>query len=504
MKNQRKIGVLLSYIVIILNMIVGIVYTPFLIRKLGQSEYGLYSIIYNVISTLTIMDMGFGNAIIVYTAKYLNQGNKEKQEKLHGMFFLIYCFIGVVAIIFGMGLYFNTDLLFGRTMDSIELFKAKKMIIILTINLAITFPFSIFGNILIAYERFIANKIIKIVQILLQPICMIPLLILGYKSIAMVLVLTIVNIICLILNTITCYSKLKIKLVFKKIDLLLFKEIFIYSFFIFLNQLVDKINWCFDNFILGAVSGTVATAIYAVAGQLNNMYRNFSTAISGVMLSKIAKMEDDNSDSKTFTEVFIKTGRIQYLLMALIISGFVLFGKQFILFWAGEGYEEAYYIACILMIPITIPLIQNVGLSILQVKNMHKFRTIVFLFIAIINVSISIPLSAKYNGIGAAIGTSMSLIIGQGIILNIYYHRKVGINIIDFWKNIIQISKPMIIVISFGIVLDILINDFNIFVWGAKIVAYALLYIIVVWKYSMNTYEQDLFKKPLKKLFSRS
>ena len=71
-------------------MLVGITYTPFLIRMLGQSEYGLYSIVYSVISYLTVMDMGFGNAIVIYTARYINQGNKEKQDKLHGMFMVIY------------------------------------------------------------------------------------------------------------------------------------------------------------------------------------------------------------------------------------------------------------------------------------------------------------------------------------------------------------------------------------------------------------------------------
>lgn len=502
-KNQRKIGAVLSYAVIALNMLIGIGYTPILIRMLGQSEYGLYSIINSVISYLTVMDMGFGNAIIIYTSRYINQKDKEKQDKLHGMFFLIYCIIGVIATVLGIVLYFNVNTLFGQSMTIDEISKAKTMMLILTFNLAITFPLSIFGNIVIAHEKFVINKIIKIIQILLQPILMIPLLFMGYKSIAMVVVITIANIFCLILNAIVCTKKLNVKLKFKGFDLKLLKEIFTYSFFIFLNQIIDKVNWSLDQFILGSISGTIATSIYSVAGQLNTMYMNFSMAISNVMLPKITKMEDNKASNKEFTQVFISTGRIQYILMALIITGFVLFGQAFINLWAGLGYESSYIIACILMIPITIPLIQNIGLSILQAKNLYKYRTMIFFGIAILNVIISIPLTKAYGGIGAAIGTATSLILGQGIILNIYYHKKVGINMIEFWKNILKMSIPVLFAIVFGIILNKTMISDSIIILGIKIALYSIVYVIFMWTLGMNNYEKELIGKPINKVWAK-
>ena len=89
-KNEVKIGAILSYVIILLNMIIGIAYIPILTRMLGQSEYGLYSLVSSIISYLTILDFGFGNAIIIYTTKYKVNGEKEKEKKLHGMFLLIY------------------------------------------------------------------------------------------------------------------------------------------------------------------------------------------------------------------------------------------------------------------------------------------------------------------------------------------------------------------------------------------------------------------------------
>lgn len=503
-RNQRKMGAVLSYIVIVLNMIVGLAYTPFLIRSLGQSEYGLYSIIYNVISYLTVMDMGFGNSIIIYTSRYINQGDKEKQDKLHGMFFVIYCIIGALATIIGIVLFFNVDTLFGNSMTLEELSKARIMMLILTFNLGITFPLSIFNNIIVAHEKFIISKLFKILQILLQPLMMIPLLLLGYKAIAMVVVITIANVVCLLLNAVVCIKNLDVRLKFKGFDFSLLKEIFGYSFFIFLNSIIDKVNWSLDQFILGSIAGTVATAIYAVAGHLNNMYMNFSTAISGVMLPKVTKMEDNKATDKEFTNVFIKIGRLQIILMTLIITGFVLFGKAFINWWAGPEYEDAYIIACILMIPATIPLTQNIGLSILQAKNLYKYRTIILFGIAILNVAISIPLTKLYGGIGAATGTTIAIILGQCIILNIYYHKKVGINMIEYWKNILKMLIPIVFVILFGISLNMFIVSNSILILGFKIILYTIVYCLLMWLFVMNNYEKDLIKKPLNKIIIKN
>lgn len=501
--NEKKIGVVLSYIVIILNMLVGITYTPFLIRMLGQSEYGLYSIVYSVISYLTVMDMGFGNAIVIYTARYINQGDKEKQDKLHGMFMVIYCIIGIIASILGIILYLNVNLLFGNSMTLNEISEAKVMMLILTFNLAVTFPLSIFGNIIVAHEKFIISKIIKIVQIILQPMLMIPLLFMGYKAIAMVVVITIINIFCLILNEIVAIKKLDTKIKFQGFDFKLLKEIFAYSFFIFLNQIIDRINWSMDQFILGSIAGTVATAVYAVASQLNNMYMNFSTAISGVLLPQVTKMEDNKASDKEFTDIFIKTGRLQFILMALIITGFVLFGQMFVNWWAGAGYEKSYYIACILMVPLTIPLIQNIGLSILQAKKLYKYRTIIFFFIAILNIAVSIPLTKLFGGIGAALGTSLALILGQCLILNIYYHKKVGINMIEFWKNIFQMSVPVIIAVIVGIGINKLLISSSIIILLVKIILYTILYTILMWELGMNDYEKSLVLRPIEKIISK-
>ena len=467
---------------------------------LGQSEYGLYSLVSSIISYLTIFDLGFGNAIIIYTTRYRANGDKEKEQKLHGMFFIIYTIIGLVAGIVGTILYFNTDIIFGNTMTDAEIQTAQKLMFILLINLILTFPLSIFSSIITAYEKFVFAKVLNILRIILTPLIMIPLLLTGHKSLTLVIVITILNISTLLTNMYFCLKKLKIKLKFGKIDFKLLKEIFSYSFYIFLNTIIDKINWNVDQFILGAVSGTVAVAVYSVAAQINNMYLHFSTAISGVLLPKVTQMEARHASNEEFTKLFIKTGRMQFIILALIVTGFVLFGQQFIMWWAGPGYEQSYIICCILMIPILVPLIQNVGLSILQAKNLYKNRTRMFIFIAIGNIIISIFLAKLYGGIGAALGTAISQIVGQIIILNIYYHKKVKLNMISFWKQIFKMSIPVFISFIIGIIFRSIWTTESMVVFGTQIIIYVIIYGSFMWLLGLTQEEKMKLMTPLKKI----
>lgn len=501
--NELKVGAILSYIILSLELIVGVIYTPILTKMLGQAEYGLYSLVASIISYLTVLDFGFGNAIVIYTARYRANNEKEKEHKLHGMFFIIYSIIGLIAGILGYILYLKTDNLFGNSMTINEIEKAKTLMLILIGNLMITFPMSIFGSIITAYEKFVFVKILSIIRIIILPLINLPLLFMGYKSIAIVTVTTIINIITLIINMYYCIKKIKVKFNFSKFNSKLLFEIFSFSFFIFLNVIVDKVNWSLDQFILGAVAGTVSVAIYNIAAQLNNIYLSFSTAISGVLLPRITKMEENKVSDEDFTNLFISVGRLQYIIMALIITGFLLFGKEFMILWQGEEYIQSYYISCILMIPVTVPLIQNAGISILQAKNRHKFRTIILALISIINVSISIPFAKLYGGIGTAIGTSLSLVIGQIIIMNIYYHKKININIIKFWKEIAKMTIPMVIPIVIGILLNKLIIADSYVLLFVKIVIYTCIYSLSIYKLSMNSYEKETFVQPIKKILDK-
>lgn len=495
--NQLKTGAALNYVVIILNMLVGLLYTPYMVRMMGQSEYGLYSLVASVISYLTVLDLGMGNAIIRYTAKYRAEGKTTEQYEMFGMFLVLYIVIGIVAFAVGLGLYFNVDTLFCDTMTVEELDKVRIMMLFLIFNLAVTFPMSIFGSIITAYERFVFPKVVNIIRVVLNTAIMICLLEMGYKAIAMVVLQTVFNILTLIINYIYCKHKLRIKIFIRKFNWSFLKEVAIYSFWIFLNVIMDKIYWNTGQFVLGTFVGTVAVAVFAIAIQLHGMYNMFSTAISSVFLPKVTALVVRNNNRKDISDLFIRIGRIQYIMMSLILCGFIVFGRQFIHLWVGPAYNDAYIMTLLFFIALLPPLIQNLGITILQARNQMKFRSLLYICIAVVSLGFQIVLSKEYGGIGCAIVVSGALLLGQGLIMNIYYRQKQDLDILKFWKEIAKMSIVPIIMIVLSMYL---LHNVALDSWiklGGAIGLFAIVYIPLFFYFSMNQTERDLFIKPV-------
>ena len=438
--NQLKAGAALNYAVIVLNILVGLLYTPFLLRMLGQSDYGIYSLVASVIAYLTVLDLGFGNAIVRYTAKFRAEGKVREQYELFGMFLVLYTIIGLIAMALGFLLYAHADAWFGSTMTVEELEKTRVMLLLLIFNLAFTFPMSIFGAIVLAYERFVFPKVINILRILLNTGIMILLLEMGYRVIAMVVLQTVFNLLTLVCNYIYCKYKLRIRIWFGNFRWGFLKEVSTYSFWVFLSVIMDRIYWNTGQFVLALYVNTAAVAVFAVAIQLSILYMSFSTSISGVFLPKVTGMVAGEDNREEISSLFIRTGRIQFIVMALILSGFVVFGRDFILLWAGKEYEEAYFMALLFFIVLTVPMIQNLGITILQARNQMKFRALSYLAIGVMSLLLQLLFSKHYGAMGCTWAIVGALLVGQGLVMNLYYHFRQGLDMIAFWKEIAKMS----------------------------------------------------------------
>lgn len=493
--NQRKAGVVLSYISMFINILTGLIYVPLLLHYLGKEQYGLYQLMGSVIAYMAVMDFGLATTITRYYSRYLATGDEKGQSNILAISSIIYGVIAVLVVVIGIAIYFNIDLLFSNSLTIYELDKAKKIFIILLINIAITIPSHIFTAVIESHERFIFIRMLSIIQTALLPFVVIA--IMSYKAdvIGLVIVQALFNQVTIVIKAFYCFNKIKVKIKFYSWDKYLVREVMTFAFFIFLNIVIDQIYWKTDQIILGAILGTSAVAVYSIASQLDTYYINFSANINNVFLPKISTIAARTDDMTEINIIFNKVGRIQFAIMALILTGFILYGKDFIIYWAGYDFAEAYYIALIVMIPLLIPLVENMGIIILQAKNKHAFRSVMYFVIAVLNIVLSIPLAKLYGGVGCAIGTSISLIIGNVIIINIYYHKKIGIDIIAFAKEIFSMVLPVVIALCFGLIVNKYIVTTSIIVLVSKIVIYTSVFVALMWFMGLNSYEKSLLNE---------
>lgn len=499
-KNELKQGIILSYINLGLGTIIPFIYTPIMLRILGQAEYGLFSLASSAVSYLSLLSFGFGSTIIRYISKYRAENDKESEEKVFGFFLVLYCVLALLVLICGVVIAYNVEPIFNKGLTTNELNKMKILVMIMTFNSALSFPISVYSSMVVAHEKYIFRKLIDMFSTVLAPIANLVALYLGYASVGMATAATIIQFVILPLNVFYCYRIINIKPIFAKLPKTLIKEMLGFSVFIFIGTLVDMLFWATDKVILGILVGSVAVAIYNVGSTFNTMVMNLSTSISGVFTPRVTGMVVKEASKEELNSIFIRIGRIQFIIIALIVSGFTVFGPSFIKLWAGPGYSGAYWIAIMTMFPLCIPLIQNMGLTIVIAQNKHQFRSIVYLIIAVANV-IMTYISVPYFGIyGAAACSCIAYVIGQGIIMNIYYYKVTGLDIPLFWRNIFKMAIVPIIMTGACLFLNnfITINSWKIFLCG--VVVFTLIYAILMYLFSFNQYERALFGGILKKV----
>ena len=500
--NQLKAGTILSYVNLLISCIIPLLYTPVMLDILGQAEYGLYSLANSVISYLSLLNFGMGVAIIRYITMYRAESKTEEVRRILGLFVVIYSCLSVLVCVGGVVLIQLSGSVFGKGLEPDEITRIRKLLVVMTVNTAIAFPLGIFSSAVIAYERYFFNKIICLVETIAAPVLNLIILYAGHGSLGMTMGGLGVTVANGLIYGCYCIKKIGVYPAFRKMPVFLLKELAVFCAFVFLSSIVDMLYWATDKVLIGAVIGSAAVAVYNVGGTFTAMLQNMAHAISGVFGPRVNMMIAKDTPKKEISELLIRVGRLQYLIISLILSGYIVFGKTFLRLWVGEDYDQAYYIALLTMVPLAVPLIQNIAFTTIVAENKHRFRSIVYAVIAVFNV-ISTYLVLPYYGIvGAAVCTAAAFVLGQGIIMNIYYYRVTELDIPAFWGSIGKMSLvPGAMIIVGGILVKFVLTMTTLWWFLAWVMAYTMMFGVLSWTVTMNPYEKNLFvslaKKPL-------
>lgn len=499
--GQLKFGVLLSYLSQIAQILITLLYTPILLNLLGQSQYGIYQIVYSVVSLLSLMTFGFSGSYLKFFSK-TQYKTRQNLARLNGTFFLIFTFLGGMVLLLGLWIAFNTDSILGGKMSIEELSTAKTLMFILVFNCVAYFIIIVFNNYIIACEKFIFLHLLVLLGILLNPCFTFPLLLMGYGSIGMGIALLTITIIQAGVKMYYCLYKLHMQFSFKRMEWGLVKDIGSFSFFIFLESLVSLINANLDRFLLGKLAGSMAAAVYAVGGQINTLYMSVSTSISSVFTPRINRMVEEGQQDQ-LSGLFIEVGRMQFVILYLFLCGFIIFGQRFILIWAGEAYSESFYIALILIIPNTLNLIQNVAYEIQRAKNLQKYRSYMWMGIAVMNIIISLFLIQRMGASGAALGTGLAWIVGSGFLMNWFYAVKVRLDVRSFWIEIGGLVKGGLIPLILGALFYHFILTCPLPLYFFLILVFAALYMSSMYYIGFKSSDREIVKNGIRRITKR-
>ena len=282
-----------------------------------------------------------------------------------------------------------------------------------------------------------------------------------------------------------CARRLRLPVSFHGMHLSLLREIAGFSFFIFLNMLVDQLGWAMDKFILGLQCGPEEVAVYAVACNVSTLYLMLSSSLSSVFAPRVNAMAALEENGRLFN-LFTRVGRLQCLVLGLFLSAFVLFGQPFLTLWAGPEYGSSYPTALLLMGASTVPLIQDIGAEILRAENRHRFRAVMLLICAAGNALLTVPLSARYGAQGAAFATLLATLVGNVGILNWYYRARLGFPMRRYWKRLSGLLVPVLASLALGASLAALLPVNGLVQLLAAGAIYAVIYAALAYALGMD------------------
>ena len=501
-------SVVISYFQMAAAIVISILYTPYALRTLGNNEYGLLQTANSTVAMLSVLMLGFNSSYIRYYARYRQANDQESIYRLNGLFLILFCVLGSIVLACGLFLMGNLELVFEDGLTAQEYATGRILLIITTLTLALSFPRVVFSNIISAHEKYVFLKMVAMVEVIGGPLLNFAVLYTGYRSVALSLVALAVGVVVFFCYVVYTFRVLKQKFLFRNFEKGLLGSLFRFAGFIAINLIVDQVNNQVDKVLLARFCGTAVVAVYAVGINFSNYYTQFSTAISGIFTPRVHRMvisteNDPIQQRQVLTAFFTKVGRMQFMLLALIASGFLFFGRQFLNLWVGPGYTESYYVALACMLPGTIPLIQNVGIEIQRAENRHHYRSVIYGIIAVFNVAVTIYLCQIWGAAGAALGTGMACILGHGLIMNVVYHKMINIDMWIFWKNILRQLLGMVPAFVAGV---LMMQKLNINSWMkmmGSILVYGMIYLLSVLCLSLNAEEKALCKMLLRKFSHR-
>ncbi len=442
--SNIKKGAIISYVAIFLNIAITFFYTPWMIRKIGVSDYGLYSLVYSFISYF-ILDFGLSQAIQRFIAKYRSEGNEDKVAKMIGITTRVYLIIDVIIFFVLFILYFFiSDIFKGLTPDEIE--RLSGLYIIAGTFSVLSFMFKPMAGAMMAFEYFVEEKALEMFNRVGAVLGVCIALYFGADVFALILINGIFSLGSSILKLIVFERKSRLSiqwLYFNKEEL---KGVFSFSMWTFGSGLAQRLRFSLVPSVLGILSNSSEIAIFAMGISLEGMVFTISSAINGLFLPTVSRIVHKKKREE-LNRLMIRVGRIQLYIIALIFSGFVIFGKAFIHLWVGDNFANVYWVLILLIFSNLVSLTQRIAEDLVYVDNRIKDTTVRILICSALGLGVGCVLAPMFGAIGTAVGTGLGLLVYQ-IIINVYYQKKLGLDIQSFFYECHLRILPLLIVFA--------------------------------------------------------
>lgn len=490
MASQRRIGAVMGYGNIVVKNLVNLLYTPLLLHFVGQGDYGVFQMSNSFVFSLTLLSFGFSEAYVRFYSQRKAHGGEEDIRRLNGMYLVLYSVIVVVCLLLGSLFVANVQNLFSRGLTPDEMVLAKSLMSVMVVNVAVTLFSTVFDAFLLVHERFFFQQSRQMLATVLTPVLAVVLLNLGMGAVGVACAQLATNVVLLALNIRFAVGKLGMRFSLRHLDFALLRGLAAFSFWILLNQVCELVNQQVPNFLLGALASSAMVAVYSISVQIRSVFYSLSGVMSNVFVPKINRMVAATDDNHELTLLMTRVGRYQMMLFCFVYGGFAVVGRYFVHIWAGPQNDAAYYLALAMTLPLAVPLTQNTGIEIQRAKNRHQARSVAYVCTAALNVALTLALIPRLGYWAPAVGYITSVVLGTGLFMNWYYQRRIGLDMVHFWKSnlpVVLYTAAVVLVCMVGTRFIAVDGIATFLMWG---VCYSLLFLAATWPLGLRREER--------------
>ena len=452
--SRRNIfaGTFLGYFSIIVNILAGLIVTPWIVRSIGTSQYGVYTLV-NSLVALFLIDFGLGATADTFLSKYRAENNEHKIQELLGIIYKLYLIIDVFIFVIFFILFVSINKLYtGLTI--IEREQLKIAFLIVGSYSLISFPASVLNGVITSYEKFAFQKLVGIIERLLFTSLTILALVFNFGLYVLIACHAISGLISILLKYLFILKKLKIKPNLKiKLSKENSKALLFFSIWAGLAAISARLSLNATSNILGFLTNTKEIAIYGVSITIEGYVFTFGSVMAGFFLPKISRIKNQKNElfSNSLQKYGEKIGKIQFILLGLIVGGFVACGKEFLTLWMGKvNIYGPSYVGVIILVSYQLLIVPEIIFK----NGLYVTSNVKFIAIPeIVSTSIIIPLCFRLGTIYGAIGACISIFIGKFvafILNNFFYSNLLKVDILSFIKEVYaKTCLPFILSIIF-------------------------------------------------------
>jgi len=486
-----RVGIIISYVTMAVSVVISIFYSRYLLNKLGDNQYGLNSFVLSITSWLSLLTFGLSSTYVRFATLASKKDGANGVNRINGFYFVILSVISAVALLIGsiITILFWTGCFPLNQYSDLEKKFINYLMVISVLSTSLSFLlniFSLFENFL---SKFIWLRSIDLLTKLLTTGISVLVIYYGGNIVWVACVNIAVQLLVGIANLLYCFKSLKMKIKFQfgediKKQL---RDVLSFSFFVFLNIIIDQILSNYAKTALGFWADAKQVTLYALGLDFYTYEATMSTSISGSFFPKVNRLVVDGKDDEV-KGLFLKVSKFQMALLFMVVGGFWASGKQFVTAWLGSDRVSVFYIGLIVMTICLVPLTQTLTVEIQRAYNKHKFRSFFYLgaaFVDVLSTTLCVIYLPYENKIyGAAFSFALAVLLAPIIGLNIFYKKSLKLPIGKYFKTFgifLAFTATAVcvcyLIFSYGINLSGLNKWLNFIIVGAS---FALLYLLFI------------------------